>query len=501
MHQETSLSSAKDLPALRTSFPHQHEALKKALRKDRIALFLEMRLGKTLVAIRWAKNKLNTLKPQPCPYVLQDLSTPKPVPKVLVVCPLTVVPTWEEELDLERIRHRACLGPKRYYTALGAIHEGRWVITNYEALRTSQKDPDTGKRESYPSPLAGRVKWDIVILDESTRIKNPKSITSQIATDLLAQAPYKVILSGLPDPNGPEDYFQQMKFLLGSFMHFKNFWRWRHEYFKQDPLGYDYQPKQGTTKAIKFALHNRAIILTRKQVKIGPSKVYESRCVELPPKVMRAYRYTLSNFALPSELAKNKKKADEEKQTKWRVVVDQWLAQLCSGLVLPEYPSGHKAKELLSLLQGDLSKEQVVVWFRYNKEIKAIKDLLRKKNISVASIMGATSLKNRKTRLQKLKHGNIRVLLCQLKCAKYGLDTSASSTAIYFSNSTDYDERGQSEDRIIHPTKKEPCLYIDLVTKGTLEEDIVYLLQDKRADSKYFMSQLRKALDRRREHG
>jgi hypothetical protein len=36
-------------------WPHQEQAMAYALERDRIALFMEMRCGKTPVAVRWAK--------------------------------------------------------------------------------------------------------------------------------------------------------------------------------------------------------------------------------------------------------------------------------------------------------------------------------------------------------------------------------------------------------------------------------------------------------------
>jgi SNF2 family DNA or RNA helicase len=71
-----------------------------------------------------------------------------------------------------------------------------------------------------------------------------------------------------------------------------------------------------------------------------------------------------------------------------------------------------------------------------------------------------------------------------------GLDFSAASTAIYYSNSLNPEDRLQSEDRIVHPAKREPLLYIDLLTRGSVDEDIHLALQDKGAESKFFLSRV-----------
>jgi SNF2 family DNA or RNA helicase len=57
--------------------------------------------------------------------------------------------------------------------------------------------------------------------------------------------------------------------------------------------------------------------------------------------------------------------------------------------------------------------------------------------------------------------------------------------------------RVQSEDRIIHPQKKTPLLYIDLVSKGTIEEDVLKILQRKKIGSKAFMVDLKEEFEAR----
>ena len=60
-----------------------------------------------------------------------------------------------------------------------------------------------------------------------------------------------------------------------------------------------------------------------------------------------------------------------------------------------------------------------------------------------------------------------------------GINLSAADTAIYFSNSWALQDRLQSEDRILSP-ENNTLLYIDLITKNTIDEDIMLALQDKR---------------------
>ena len=74
-----------------------------------------------------------------------------------------------------------------------------------------------------------------------------------------------------------------------------------------------------------------------------------------------------------------------------------------------------------------------------------------------------------------------------------------SNVAIYYSNSYSLEERIQSEDRIEHPIKKSSLLFIDLITKNTVDEDVIKTLKIKNLDSKFFQSKLLENLIKRRE--
>lgn len=77
-----------------TLFPHQKKALAAIKENPRPALFMQMRLGKTPVIIRWAKHQL--------------WSHPEGEGhgQILVVGPLSVLDDWVEELQREGIRRR-----------------------------------------------------------------------------------------------------------------------------------------------------------------------------------------------------------------------------------------------------------------------------------------------------------------------------------------------------------------------------------------------------------
>jgi SNF2 family DNA or RNA helicase len=439
---------------MRSLRPYQAEAVEFLLAHQNAALFMEMRLGKTLCVIRAMRSH-----PDGC---------------ILVVAPLVALWAWKRELELE--------GEKDYVLLLGSADERceaskgqRWQLINYEGLRTV--------------PQLLQINWKAVVLDESRRIANPKAQTTKLLQRYGNSSSRRILLSGNPAPESPLEYFEQFRFLNGRFLGCENYWSFRHSLFH--PLGpYEWVPKRGAVDRIKTAVHREAFVLTRKQAGIGEEKVYERRVVELPAEAKRLYEGVRKDFVARTN--------GVERSTKWVPVQYLWLQQIASGHVGNVESNDAKVRELLSLLQGELQGEQVVVWYRFNFGIAVSEVALRSARIPYGRIVGLDRHGAREKAINEFRLGKTRVLLCQVACASMGIDLSNSSTAIYFSNTLSYEGRIQSEDRILNPAKQEPLLYIDLVARGTVDEDIVEVLRSKKVESRFFLTTLLEKLKHER---
>lgn len=427
--------------------PYQELAIGRVLSERAVALYMEMRLGKTLCAIR-------------------GLARHGPV---LVVAPMVGLWAWKRELALEGIGSVCSIVGSRAQRLAILKDTYIWNLINYEGLRVT---PEILEKD-----------WGAIVLDECRRISNPKAKITKLLTSWSATRPMtrKVILSGNPAPESPLEYFEQIRFLHGQMMRCTNYWQFRNYYFRE--LGpHEWVPRPGATAKIKEAIHDNAFVLTRKEAGIGDQKVYERRVVELPPKVYRLYNELKERFCGTLN--------SREISTKWVPVQYMWLQQLASGHIGKDFAHNLKVNELVNLLQGELRSEPVVVWYRFNYGVEVSGIALRKARIPFTSITGKRSNSEREQAINGFRMGKYRVLLCQVKCASMGIDLSNSSTAIYFSNSHSLDDRVQSEDRILNPAKKEPLLYIDLVAKGTVDEDIVDALRDKKVEARFFLTRL-----------
>jgi SNF2 family DNA or RNA helicase len=179
-------------PGLRL-LPHQQEGIRFAtrrLRTNRGAMFGDvMGLGKTIEAIGTA----NAMGPA----------------RILVVCPASVLLTWRREIWKWQV-----LGLPVFLIQAGrdtTINQGLigwgangWYIINYDILR------------DYPEIKNGK-SWDLLILDESHKLKNPEAIRTQQVFGSGTIAPIRaekaLLLTGTPMVNYVHDLHTQLHFL------------------------------------------------------------------------------------------------------------------------------------------------------------------------------------------------------------------------------------------------------------------------------------------------
>jgi SNF2 family DNA or RNA helicase len=144
---------------------------------------------------------------------------------------------------------------------------------------------------------------------------------------------------------------------------------------------------------------------------------------------------------------------------------------------------------LTVLLMGEFAKEPVVVSFRFNMEMFAAREILSSLQIPCAMIWGDLNTDQRKTETQKFWDGEVRVLLKQA-CVHYGMDLSCADTMIRYSMPEAWNDISQDMDRIVHPRKTRPLMYVDLICKDTVDEDVVEASRDKQLNARYFMERL-----------
>ncbi len=461
----------KPRPIHRKLMPHQVKGFRHCRKSRHPGLLMQMRLGKTLVAIRWVKYR--------------DL------PHVVVVAPITVLETWERELQMEGETFVRAYGVSKR-TREAAINEvyhsptRKWLLINYDSVRCMGARTVRlikGKRRSYRAvPEFATRKWGACIVDESTKIRRNRSQTTQVFIKGWRNCRHRAILTGHITPESERDVFCQMLFLHGQFMGYTDWFKWLHgNFFKVQGSWY---PKRGVLNAIKKEVHRLCFVKTRADAGMPDGMVYAVRYIPMTAKQKKLYTTAIKEFVAPLL-------SGEERETDSRLAVRSWLSKLAGGFDADNtLVSSQKADELIDLVTGELSGEKFVVWFRYRHELRYVQQRLEKCGITNVSVHGGVPAKERRRAIRRFREGSERALLATVHCAQFGMDASIADTEIYYSNDVGGEPRTQSQDRIVHPKKLRTLLCIDLITQGTHDEDTLTLVKKKDLNGKQFMTAL-----------
>tara|TARA_R110000772_G_scaffold22094_2_gene60046 strand:- start:10556 stop:12037 length:1482 start_codon:yes stop_codon:yes gene_type:complete len=457
-----------------TPYDHQRVALEDSWSAEYYALFMEMGTGKTKVAIDtmavlYEAGKLNS---------------------VLIIAPKGVYDNWVKgEIPIHlptRIPRKVCRWTpsktKRFEEELTDFIVDREpslkiFVMNVEAF-SSPRGTEAATAFLYQNPA------NMVIVDESTTIKNRKAARTKNIMALQKRSKYRRILTGSPITKSPMDLFSQCAFLADKSLGFNSYYAFQSRYanIQQRTMGHrSFQQITGYRRLDELA--EKLDTFSNRVLKIDcldlPAKVYIRRDVELTPEQDRLYRQM-------KKLALAKLESGELATTASVLTQIMRLQQICCGHLMPDegeiqLVKSNRLNELLEV--ADELQGKAIIWATYTHDIQQIATTLRDRfgPDSVATYYGDTPQDERQEIVNDFQDPDnpLRFFVGQPKTGGYGITLTAANTVIYFSNSYDLEIRLQSEDRAHRIGQTNKVTYIDLVSPGTIDEKILQALRDK----------------------
>jgi SNF2 family DNA or RNA helicase len=455
-------------------FKHQQKAWEDSWAADYYALFMEMGTGKSKVAID----------------TIGALYKAKKVTAALILAPKGVYDNWVKgEIpthlpdDIERTVVRwSPSNAKKFQEEMKELvydkFEGLKVfVMNIEALSTPR-----GTKAAYM--FLTKNPANIMVVDESTTIKNRKATRTKNVMILAKDAKYKRILTGSPVTKSPMDLYSQCFFLDERALGFNSYYAFQNRYALVQ------KRKMGTRAFQEIVGYRRLDELNVKLDKFS-NRILKEECLDLPDKM-----YIRRDVALTDEQKKMyiqmKKLAlaqleNGELATTASVLTQiMRLQQICCGFLQPDDGEiqtldNNRMKELLEItdeLQG-----KAIIWASYTHDIQQISDALRDRfgPDAVATYYGATPQDERQEIVNRFqdKESPLRFFVGQPRTGGYGITLTAANTVIYYSNSYDLEIRLQSEDRAHRIGQANKVTYIDLVSPDTIDEKILKALRGK----------------------
>jgi len=326
----------------------------------------------------------------------------------------------------------------------------------------------------------------MMIVDESTTIKNPQAKRTKSILQLRNETKYRRILTGSPVTQSPMDLWAQMDFLDPEILGQSSYYAFRTRY----AVVITANAAGGTHKYQKIVKFKNLAQLGQ-LVSPHSYRILKKDCLDLPDKIFtkRPVELTEEQHKAYSEMKSTAMTMLHTGETLTAVNVLTQLIRLhqitCGHMKTDEGETvqlkNNRLNELMQILGETTGK--VIIWANYIHDIlsiqKAINDEFGPE--SSCTYYGGTKSEERQVCIKKFQdpENPIRFFIGNTQTGGYGITLTEASTVIYYSNNYDLEKRIQSEDRAHRIGQKNKVLYIDLVAKGTVDEKIIKALRNK----------------------
>lgn len=437
----------------------------------------EMGCGKTLTTIAVAGALYNLGK----------------IDRVLVVAPTSVCSVWPHDLNQFATfpwEARVLLGDKK--KRLKALNElENWP---FKALRIAVINYESTHRDGIFEALAA-YKPDLIVCDESQRIKNPSAAQSKALHKLGDAAPFRMILSGTPVQNNAVDLYSQYRF-LNPAVYGANFYAFKNRYCIMGGYGQHQIVGYRNMDELVEKEHSVAYRVTKEECLDLPQQTFINRYVQFTDAEQAIYEQLRKSSFLELETGEN---------VTATTILTMYLRlmQLTGGFLTadestrPKQVNTAKLDALADIVDDYVvdAGKKLVIFARFRAEIAAIENLLRLRKIQYGSIYGDVPMEERGKIVEDFQtNPDTKVFVAQIQTAGLGITLHAASTAVFYSYDYNYANYAQALARIHRIGQRLPVTYIHLVVDGSIDEKILAALENKEDMAKTVVDSWREVL-------
>lgn len=385
------------------------------------------------------------------------------VNKVLVVAPLRVAEdTWTKE--------------SAKWDHLRGLRVVRVLGSQAQRIRALETDADIYciNRENIPwlvKYYGTEWPFDGVVLDELSSFKSPSSKRFKAMRKVRPLIKHIVGLTGTPSPNGLIDLWAQIYLLDQGKRLGRTLTEYRNRYFnpgrRNGYVVYDWVPKDGAEDEIYRRISDICISMKACDYLKLPERVDVVRTVKLDDEAQTAYTEMEKEAVL--ELGPN-----EIVDAGTAAVVSGKLLQIANGAVYDENGKTHiihesKLDTLEDVIEA-VNGRPVLVFYAYQHDLERI----------MQHFPQARKLEG-SAEIDAWNRGEIPILLAHPAGAGHGLNLQAGGNHIvWFGLTWSLELYQQANARIYRQgVKGERVTITHLVTEGTIDEDVMRVLDGK----------------------
>jgi len=395
------------------------------------------------------------------------LKRERPKAPHLLVVPASLVSNWMSEAGR--------FAPE---LKLFAAHPSAAPAAELERLeRDGPRDADvvlttygTLLRAQWPA----RTEWDTVVLDEAQAIKNPGAKQTRAAKAIKARA--KLALTGTPVENRPGDLWSLFDFLspglLGSAAQFTK--------MVKNASSHGYGPLRELVRPYVL----RRLKTDRRVIADLPEKTEIKAWCGLVPAQAALYERVVA------ELARALKDVDGIQRRGLVLATLLKLKQICNhpsqwlGDGAFEPSRSGKFERLAELVEPVAARQEKALVFTQFREMteplaRRLAELFGRPGVV---LHGGTPVKQRKELVDRFQTDDaVPFFVLSVKAGGTGLNLTAASHVVHFDRWWNPAVENQATDRAFRIGQKRAVMVHKLVCRGTVEEKIDAMLEDKRA--------------------
>lgn len=384
----------------------------------------------------------------------------------IIICPASLVYNWENEFQKFSPQLGICAVAGNAAEREALLHsldeQGcQIVITSYELLKRDME---------YYEKMSFRYQ----VIDEAQYIKNASTQSAKAVKAICAKT--RFALTGTPIENRLSELWSIFDYLMPGFLF--TYQKFKKSY--ETPI-----VKEGDEEAVR----------NLKRL-IGPfilRRLKKDVLKELPDK-LETYVYSRFEGRQKELYTANaaKLKAELENQTDGAYSSDKLqvlagltrLRQICCdpSLCYENYRGGSaKLDTCIDLVKnGVQGGHKILLFSQFTSMLTIIEKRLKEEDIRFYTLTGSTSKEERLQMVEAFHSDDVPVFLISLKAGGTGLNLTAADMVIHYDPWWNVAAQNQATDRAHRIGQEKQVSVFKLITKGTIEENIMMLQESKK---------------------
>jgi SNF2 family DNA or RNA helicase len=430
--------------------PHNYQEYAKEwiIEKPSSGLFLDLGMGKTVCTLTAVEELL---------YDYFDVA------KVLVIAPLRVAEdTWSSEVEkwehLKNLKISKVLGKEE--TRIISLKEKADIyVINRENV------------EWIVEYLGKGWFFDMVVIDELSSFKSPKSNRFKALKKVRPFIKKIVGLTGTPAPNGLLDLWSQVYLLDGGERLGKTLTGYRDRYFQPDKRNqtviFSWKPVEGAEDRVYEKLKDICISMKASDYLELPARINNSIMVQLPKIAEEKYKKLEKELLLPLE--------ESDVVANTAAVLTNKLLQMANGAVYDENGEvkeihDAKLKALDDVIEAANGKP-VLVFYSYKHDLDRLSKHLKNKDFRVL---------NTSKDIETWNKGKVPIMLVHPASAGHGLNLQfGGNIIVWFGLTWSLELYQQANARLYRQGQQQSVVVNHIIAKGTIDEEVMRALDNK----------------------